>query len=97
MNITCDSFLCQSTQEDSFPDISHPDWANAHSSDDVGTRIGPYQLIEVLGEGGFGTVYLAEQDRLVKRQVALKVINCQYILNTWLPGVARKGNGHEHP
>jgi serine/threonine protein kinase len=74
MNTTCDSSLCQSTQEDSFPDISHPDWTDAYSSDDVGTCIGPYRLIEVLGEGGFGTVYLAEQDRLVKRHVALKVI-----------------------
>lgn len=36
--------------------------------------IGPYKLIEQIGEGGFGVVWLAEQDRPVKRQVALKII-----------------------
>ncbi|MEM9382305.1 MAG: serine/threonine-protein kinase [Planctomycetota bacterium] len=40
----------------------------------VGGRIGPYLLIEELGEGGFGTVFRAEQREPVRRQVALKVI-----------------------
>jgi hypothetical protein len=39
-----------------------------------GTRIGPYQLVEQLGEGGFGVVFLAEQQHPVRRQVALKVV-----------------------
>ncbi len=37
-------------------------------------RIGPYRLIERLGEGGFGVVYRAEQTGAIERQVALKVL-----------------------
>src|SRR5262245_30726886 len=40
----------------------------------LGTTIGPYRLREVLGEGGMGTGYVAEQERPVRRRVALKVI-----------------------
>src|SRR5262245_28762720 len=39
-----------------------------------GTVIGPYQLLEQLGEGGFGVVFLAEQTQPVRRKVALKVV-----------------------
>lgn len=37
-------------------------------------HIGPYRLIESLGEGGMGIVYLAEQREPIRREVALKVI-----------------------
>jgi serine/threonine protein kinase/Flp pilus assembly protein TadD len=40
----------------------------------VGTVIGPYKLLEAIGEGGMGTVYMAEQEQPMRRQVALKVI-----------------------
>ena len=40
----------------------------------VGTVIGPYMLMETLGEGGMGVVYVAEQTEPVRRKVALKVI-----------------------
>ena len=40
----------------------------------AGTLIGPYKLRHRLGEGGMGEVYLAEQERPVKRRVALKII-----------------------
>jgi eukaryotic-like serine/threonine-protein kinase len=39
-----------------------------------GTLIGRYKLLEKIGEGGFGLVYVAEQREPVKRRVALKII-----------------------
>ena len=39
-----------------------------------GTRIGPYRLLQPIGEGGFGAVFLAEQEHPVRRRVALKVV-----------------------
>jgi len=44
------------------------------SIEKLGSRIGPYKLLSILGEGGMGIVYLAEQKRPIKRRVALKVI-----------------------
>jgi len=46
-----------------------------------GARIGHYKLLRVLGEGGMGIVYLAQQEKPVTREVALKVIK---------PGMASK-------
>ena len=40
----------------------------------LGTRVGPYLLEEVLGEGGFGVVYKARQEEPLPRSVALKII-----------------------
>src|SRR5205823_3040365 len=39
-----------------------------------GTLIGPYKLLEQIGEGGMGIVYVAEQTEPVRRRVALKII-----------------------
>ena len=41
---------------------------------EVGDRIGPYRLMEQIGEGGFGLVFVAEQTEPVRRKVALKVL-----------------------
>ncbi len=40
----------------------------------LGTIIGRYKLLEKIGEGGFGVVYMAEQQEPVQRKVALKII-----------------------
>lgn len=40
----------------------------------LGTMIGPYKLMEKIGEGGFGLVYVAEQQSPIRRRVALKII-----------------------
>ncbi len=40
----------------------------------VGSRIGPFKLLQLLGEGGFGSVFEAEQEEPVRRRVALKII-----------------------
>ncbi|WP_165067745.1 serine/threonine-protein kinase [Paludisphaera rhizosphaerae] len=39
-----------------------------------GEVIGPYRLVNVIGEGGMGVVYMAEQSAPVRRQVALKIV-----------------------
>ena len=39
-----------------------------------GTTIGPYKLLQQIGEGGMGVVYMAEQETPVRRKVALKII-----------------------
>ncbi len=43
-------------------------------SEGPGTLIGPYKLLQQIGEGGFGVVFMAEQEKPVRRMVALKII-----------------------
>jgi serine/threonine protein kinase/WD40 repeat protein len=44
------------------------------SREHTGSMIGPYKLLEQIGEGGMGLVFVAEQQQPVKRRVALKII-----------------------
>jgi serine/threonine protein kinase len=47
---------------------------NHRITEGPGTVIGPYKLLEQIGEGGFGIVFMAEQQEPIRRKVALKVL-----------------------
>jgi eukaryotic-like serine/threonine-protein kinase len=51
-----------------------PPAATSPGSESVGVTIGRYKLLEQIGEGGFGVVFMAEQEHPVRRRVALKII-----------------------
>ncbi len=46
----------------------------ASTGERPGTVIGPYKLLELIGEGGFGVVFMAEQTEPIRRKVALKLL-----------------------
>ena len=50
------------------------DMTNGPLREGPGTTIGPYKLLHLIGEGGFGSVFMAEQEKPVRRKVALKII-----------------------
>jgi serine/threonine protein kinase len=51
--------------------------APSHGSppESVGTQVGAYRLLQELGRGGFGSVFMAQQESPIQRRVALKIIN----------------------
>lgn len=74
--------------------------------------IGPYRVRGVLGEGGFGVVYLAEQEKPIRRQVAIKLLRAgrendqviarfqrerQSLVRMEHPGIARVFEASELP
>jgi len=71
------SFLASATDDDD-PNTtvrqSLPRSTPATPTEQRGQLIGRYKLLEQIGEGGFGTVWVAEQKEPVKRRVALKII-----------------------
>lgn len=56
------------------PDHDQTVDANAALTERPGATIGRYKLLQQIGEGGFGTVFMAEQEHPVRRRVALKII-----------------------
>src|SRR5262245_21829074 len=63
------------SQSGGFPDDPNPTSGHAAAvGEGPGAVVGPYNLQEQIGEGGFGVVFLAEQTEPVRRKVALKVL-----------------------
>jgi serine/threonine protein kinase/tetratricopeptide (TPR) repeat protein len=59
----------------SFQEATRPAPAAGEPADEgPGTAVGPYRVLERIGEGGFGIVFRAEQQGPIRRQVALKVL-----------------------
>ncbi|MFO0836120.1 MAG: protein kinase [Phycisphaerales bacterium] len=56
------------------PSPPHPPHARVPFGEKPGDFIGPYKLLEVIGEGGFGVVWLAERREPMVQRVALKII-----------------------
>ena len=66
--------LAAHQQTDSFFDRQGEKAGDSPVHERPGTQIGPYKLLQEIGEGGFGVVYMAEQQEPVRRKVALKII-----------------------
>ncbi|MBY0312638.1 MAG: serine/threonine-protein kinase [Phycisphaerales bacterium] len=61
------------------PTLAHPSALGSpptevHIAEDVGSHVGHYKLLQLIGEGGFGRVFMAEQEQPVRRKVAFKII-----------------------
>jgi len=54
--------------------VDRPADSSGGSGQEPGDRVGPYKLLEQIGEGGMGVVFMAEQQTPVRRRVALKII-----------------------
>src|SRR5690606_30419127 len=51
-----------------------PTETHAATAEGPGSWVGPYKLLQQIGQGGMGTVYMAQQEEPVRRTVALKII-----------------------
>lgn len=71
----CADAIALSAEDFLTPDGAEAMVVAAEITDDaVGSTVGPYKLLQKLGEGGCGAVYMAEQQEPVRRRVALKII-----------------------
>ena len=72
LRLRVESLLVEYQRLGSFMDV--PSTLDQPRPERPGTQIGPYKLLQQIGEGGMGVVYMAEQTEPVKRKVALKLI-----------------------
>lgn len=64
----------QQSQSESFEQFYDVAMIEPKQLEVVGQSIGPYKLLQQIGQGGFGTVYMAQQNLPVRRKVALKLL-----------------------
>ncbi len=71
-----DRLLHYSSSTSDFLETSAAETTKVDSShiESVGDWLGPYRLLEQIGEGGMGSVFMAEQNSPLQRRVAIKVI-----------------------
>jgi hypothetical protein len=62
------------TRADGAGGANSPDSPSAFADPTLPRQLGPYRIERLMGEGGFGSVYVAEQERPIRRTVALKLI-----------------------
>ena len=66
--------LAELGPSDRMPRAPRSSWIRRAPDEAVGQTLGRYKLLQQIGEGGCGVVYMAEQEEPVRRRVALKVI-----------------------
>jgi eukaryotic-like serine/threonine-protein kinase len=64
----------RATADSAPPNVPANETTAAAPTEQPGIVIGPYKLLQEIGEGGMGTVWMAEQTQPVQRKVALKII-----------------------
>src|SRR5262249_28071535 len=73
-NVGASGFLDQAAPGPTVTSDALPPVHHAAVVEQPGGKIGPYKLLQKLGEGGFGVVFVAEQTEPVRRKVALKIL-----------------------
>jgi len=69
-----EGLLPENSSENLGPRLTPPSDQELPGSEKLGDKIGRYKLLQRIGEGGCGVVYMAEQQEPVRRRIALKVI-----------------------